>query len=55
MAFDAHLRDAAADGYDVVFRRMWTWQLALREALARLEMLDLAQVTMVQRHRGGRR
>lgn len=55
MAFDAHLRDAAADGYDVVFRRMWTWQLALREALARLEMLDLAQVTIVQRHRGGRR
>lgn len=55
MAFDARLRDAAADGYDIVFRRMWTWQLALREALARLEMLDLAQVTMVQRHRGGRR
>lgn len=55
MTFDAHLRDAAADGYDVVFRRMWTWQFALREALARLGMLDLAQVTMVQRHRRGRR
>lgn len=55
MTFDAHLRDAAADGYDIVFRRMWTWQFALREALARLGMLDLAQVTMVQRHRRGRR
>lgn len=53
--FDTNLRDAAADGFDPVYRRLWTWQLALREALAQLGMLDLAQVTLVRRHRGGRR
>lgn len=53
--FDAHLRDAAADGFDPVFRRLWTWQLALREALTRLGMLDLAQVEATTRSRGGRR
>lgn len=55
MMFDAHLRDAAADGYDIVFRRLWTWQFALREALARLGMLDLAQVVLVRRARRERR
>ncbi|WP_234948887.1 class I SAM-dependent methyltransferase [Corynebacterium sp. CNCTC7651] len=53
--FDTRLRDAAADGFDVVYRRLWTWQLALREALARLGMLDLAQVVATTRSRGGRR
>lgn len=53
--FDANLRDAAADGFDPVYRRLWTWQLALREALAQLGMLDVAQVVLVGRHRGGRR
>lgn len=47
--FDTHLRDAAADGFDVVYRRLWTWQLALREALARIGALDLTQITMVAR------
>lgn len=53
--FDTNLRDAAADGFDAVYRRLWTWQLALRQALAELGMLDLAQVTLTRRHRGGRR
>ena len=53
--FDAHLREAAADGFDVVYRRLWQWQFALREALARLGMLDLTQFTFVPRSRQGRR
>ena len=52
--FETHLRDAAADGFDIVYRRLWRWQLALREALARQGMLNLAQVTMVRRSRRGR-
>lgn len=55
MTFDAHLRDAAADGYDIVFRRLWVWQFALREALARLGMLDVSQVLLSPRNRRGRR
>ena len=55
VTFDAHLRDAAADGYDAVFRRLWVWQFALREALARLGMLDVSQVLLVRRSRRGRR
>lgn len=55
MTFDAHLRDAAADGYDVVFRRLWVWQFALREALARGGMLDISQVLLGRRSRMGRR
>ncbi|WP_288831713.1 class I SAM-dependent methyltransferase [uncultured Corynebacterium sp.] len=53
--FDAHLREAAADGFDAVYRRLWRWQFALREALARLGMTDLVQLTLVQRSRRGRR
>lgn len=53
--FDGHARDAAADGFDPVYRRLWTWQFALREALARLGMLNLTQVTLVPRSRRGRR
>lgn len=53
--FDSRLRDAAADGFDKVFRRLWQWQFALREALARLGMLELVQVTLVPRDRQGRR
>ncbi|MEH0146090.1 class I SAM-dependent methyltransferase [Corynebacterium sp. Q4381] len=52
--FETHLRDAAADGFDIVYRRLWRWQLALREALTRQGMLNLAQVTMVRRSRRGR-
>ncbi|EEI16587.1 SAM-dependent methyltransferase [Corynebacterium lipophiloflavum] len=53
--FDSRLREAAADGFDQVYRRLWQWQFALREALARLEMLDVVQVTLVSRDRRGRR
>ena len=52
--FEGNLRDAAADGFDVVYRRLWIWQLALREALAREGMLSLTQLTMVRRRRRGR-
>ncbi|OFT85920.1 cyclopropane-fatty-acyl-phospholipid synthase family protein [Corynebacterium sp. HMSC29G08] len=52
--FEGNLRDAAADGFDVVYRRLWIWQLALREALAREGMLSLSQLTMVRRRRRGR-
>lgn len=55
ITFDGKVRDAAADGYDAVFRRMWVWQLALREAMARLGMIDLAQITLARRTRRGRR
>ncbi|WP_249399823.1 SAM-dependent methyltransferase [Corynebacterium qintianiae] len=53
--FDGRFREAAADGFDLVYRRLWQWQFALKEALARLGMIDLAQVTMVPRDRRGRR
>lgn len=55
MVFDSHLREAAADGYDAVFRRLWTWQFALREALARLGMIDVSQMVLARRSRRGRR
>lgn len=55
ITFDGKLRDAAADGYDAVFRRLWVWQFALREAMARLGMIDLAQITFARRNRRGRR
>ena len=53
--FDSHLRDAAADGFDPVYRRLWVWQLALRQALAELRMIDLTQLTLTARNRRGRR
>lgn len=51
--FRSHLREAAADGFDIVYRRLWMWQLALREALAQLGMIDLVQYTLTHRHRRG--
>lgn len=51
--FQSQLREAAADGFDAVYRRLWMWQLALREALAREGMLDLVQLTLTHRHRRG--
>lgn len=53
--FESHEREAAAAGYDVVFRRMWTYQLALLEALFELECLDAVQLTLTSRNRSGRR
>ncbi|WP_224400354.1 class I SAM-dependent methyltransferase [Corynebacterium poyangense] len=48
-------REAAADGFDAVFRRMWHYQFALRRALFDLGWLDAVQFTLTARHRGGRR
>lgn len=53
--FDAHAREAAAAGFDVVFRRLWDYQFALRQALFRLGMLDAVQLTLTHRNRRGRR
>ena len=53
--FEGRLREAAADGYDEVFRRLWLWQFAVREAVASVGGLDLAQAVLVRKHRGGRR
>lgn len=53
--FDGHLREAAAAGFDPVFRRLWTFQFALREALMTLGMIDSVQFGLTHRNRGGRR
>lgn len=53
--FVGHLREAAAAGFDPVYRRLWTYQFALREALFALGMADSVQFTLVHRNRGGRR
>lgn len=47
--FSAHFREAAADGFDPVFRRLWEFQFALRRALVDLGMLDMVQLTAVHR------
>ena len=49
------LREAAAAGFDPVFRRLWTFQFALREALMTLGMIDAVQFGLAHRNRGGRR
>lgn len=53
--FEGHLREAAASGFDAVYRRLWIFQLALRETLLDLGMLDAVQLTATHRHRRGRR
>ncbi|WP_080794973.1 SAM-dependent methyltransferase [Corynebacterium pacaense] len=53
--FEGQLREAAADGFDVVFRRMWVYHFALIEALLRLGQLDAVQFTVTTRNRRGRR
>ncbi len=53
--FASHAREAAAEGFDVVFRRLMTYQFALREALLRLGMIDGVVLGLVHRNRGGRR
>ena len=53
--FQGQLREAAADGFDAVYRRLWVWQLALRQAMAELGMLDVVQYTLIHRHRRGER
>lgn len=41
--FNARERAAAAAGFDAVYRRLWNYQLALHEALARAGALDCEQ------------
>lgn len=53
--FEGHVREAAAAGFDQVFRRLWVYQFALREALLRTGQTDAVQITATHRHRGGRR
>ncbi|QGU04572.1 class I SAM-dependent methyltransferase [Corynebacterium comes] len=53
--FEGQSREAAAAGFDAVFRRLWSYQFALREALFRLGMLDTVQFTLTHRNRRGRR
>lgn len=53
--FEGHMREAAASGFDAVYRRLWVFQLALRETLLDLGMLDAVQFTATHRHRRGRR
>lgn len=48
-------REAAADGFDAVFRRMWEYQFALRKVLFAHGWLDAVQFTVAARHRRGRR
>lgn len=53
--FDGHKREAAAEGFDAVYRRLWDYQFALRRALFSLGMLDTVQIELTHRNRGGRR
>lgn len=53
--FDGHRREAAAEGFDAVYRRLWDYQFALRRALYSLGMLDTVQIELTHRNRGGRR
>lgn len=53
--FEGQMREAAADGFDAVFRRMWVYHYALIEAMLRLGYLDATQFTLTTRNRRGRR
>lgn len=52
--FDGRLREAAAAGFDPVYRRLWTYQLAVREALAAAGFIESVQFTARRRRRTGR-
>lgn len=49
--FEAQLREAAANGYDRVYRNLWIFQLSLREALFRVGALDAVQLVVTSRYR----
>lgn len=53
--FEGQAREAAADGFDAVYRRMWIFHYALIEALLRLGCLSAVQFTLTTRNRRGRR
>lgn len=53
--FEGRLREAAAEGFDSVYRRLWVFQLAMREALFRTGYLDAVQFNGTTRTRRKRR
>lgn len=53
--FEGRLREAAAAGFDPVFRRLWVFQFAIREALLAAGLVDYVHFTATHRNRGGRR
>ncbi len=53
--FEGKLREAAAAGFDKVYRNLWIFQLALKEALFRIGALDAVQLLVATRPRRGRR
>lgn len=53
--FEGRTREAAADGFDAVYRRMWVFTLAIKEALFRAGALDAVQLTLTTRNRRGLR
>lgn len=52
--FEGHLREAAAAGFDAVYRRLWMYQYSLRQALFAIGALDAMQATLTRRSRRGR-
>ncbi|WP_192796003.1 MULTISPECIES: SAM-dependent methyltransferase [Corynebacterium] len=53
--FDANSRDAAAAGFDITFRRLWRFHLALQQALLEENHLDALQLRLTSRSRASRR
>ncbi|AZA09300.1 class I SAM-dependent methyltransferase [Corynebacterium pseudopelargi] len=51
--FEAHAREAAALGFDAVYRRLWIFQLALKEALLRAGLLDAVVLSATLQPRRG--
>ncbi|MCQ9342899.1 class I SAM-dependent methyltransferase [Corynebacterium kozikiae] len=49
--FEGKLREAAAEGFDAVYRRLWIFQLAMHEALFRAGILDAVQFSGTTRVR----
>lgn len=47
--FEGKLREAAASGFDKVYRNLWIFQLALKEALFRFGALDAVQLLIATR------
>lgn len=49
--FEGNEREAAALGFDAVYRRLWIFQLALKEALLRAGLADAVMVGASAQHR----
>ncbi|MBP3087585.1 SAM-dependent methyltransferase [Corynebacterium sp. sy017] len=46
--FQSQERQAAADGFDAVYRRMWVYYLSMKEALIHSGLLDVVQLVAVR-------